>query len=53
MLLKVFTKTTITLKLSDSKIEYAEIEKLSTQFKDISLMIDEKELRWLELSDLF
>jgi ATP-binding cassette subfamily F protein uup len=46
-------KTTITLKLSDSKIEYAEIEKLSTQFKDISLMIDEKELRWLELSDLF
>jgi len=46
-------KTTITLKLSDSKLEYAEIEKLSTRFKDISLMIDEKELRWLELSDLF
>ena len=46
-------KTTITLKLSDSKLEYAEIEKLSTRFKDISLIIDEKELRWLELSDLF
>ncbi len=46
-------KTTITLKLSDSKLEYAEIEKLSTKFKDISLIIDEKELRWLELSDLF
>jgi ATP-binding cassette subfamily F protein uup len=46
-------KTTITLKLSDSKLEYAEIEKLSTRFKDIALIIDEKELRWLELSDLF
>jgi len=46
-------KTTITLKLSDSKLEYAEIEKLSTRFKDISLITDEKELRWLELSDLF
>ena len=46
-------KSTITLMLSDSKLDYAEIEKLSSRYKDISVMIDEKELRWLELSELF
>jgi ATP-binding cassette subfamily F protein uup len=46
-------KSTITIKLSDSTLEYIEIEKLSTRFKDISSMLDEKELRWLELSELF
>ena len=46
-------KSTITIKLSDTNLEYVEIEKLSTRFKDISSMLDEKELRWLELSELF
>jgi ATP-binding cassette subfamily F protein uup len=46
-------KSTITMKLSDSNLEYVEIEKLSTRFKDISCTLDEKELRWLELSELF
>ena len=46
-------KSTITLKLSDSNLEYTEIEKLSTRFKEISILIDKKELRWLELSELF
>ena len=46
-------KNSITEKLSDQKLDYIEIEKLSTRFKDISNMVDEKELRWLELSELF
>lgn len=46
-------KSTITLMLSDGKLDYAEIEKLSSRYKAISEMIDEKELRWLELSELF
>ena len=46
-------KSTITIKLSDNTLEYNEIEKLSTRFKVISTMLDEKELRWLELSELF
>jgi isoleucyl-tRNA synthetase len=35
------------------KFDYAEIEKLSARFKQISDQIDTREIRWLELSDLF
>ncbi len=46
-------KVEISEKLSAGNIEYTEIEKLSARFKSISESIDEKELRWLELSELF
>jgi len=46
-------KDTITEQLTAGTLEYAEIEKLSARFKEISELIDQKELRWLELSDLF
>jgi ATP-binding cassette subfamily F protein uup len=43
----------ITQQLTSGSLEYAEIEKLSARFKALSELIDQKELRWLELSDLF
>jgi ATP-binding cassette subfamily F protein uup len=43
----------ITEQLTAGSLDYAEIEKLSARFKAISELIDQKELRWLELSDLF
>jgi ATP-binding cassette subfamily F protein uup len=46
-------KDTITEQLTAGTLEYAEIEKLSARFKAVSELIDQKELRWLELSDLF
>ena len=46
-------KDTITEQLTAGTLEYAEIEKLSARFKVVSELIDQKELRWLELSDLF
>ena len=45
-------KNEITEKLSDSNLSYAEIEKCSQRFSELSQLIDEKELRWLELSEL-
>jgi ATP-binding cassette subfamily F protein uup len=46
-------RDTITEQLTAGTLDYAEIEKLSARFKAISELIDQKELRWLELSDLF
>ncbi len=46
-------KDAITQQLTSASLEYAEIEKLSARFKAVSELIDQKELRWLELSDLF
>jgi ATP-binding cassette subfamily F protein uup len=46
-------KDAITEQLTAGTLEYAEIEKLSARFKEVSELIDQKELRWLELSDLF
>ena len=43
----------ITEQLTAGTLEYAEIEKMSARFKEVSELIDQKELRWLELSDLF
>ncbi len=45
-------KNEITEKLSDTNLSYAEIEKCSQRFSELSQLIDEKELRWLELSEL-
>ena len=45
-------KNEITEKLSDSNLSYAEIEKCSQRFSELSQLIDEKELRWLELSEI-
>jgi ATP-binding cassette subfamily F protein uup len=38
--------------LHDASLPYAEIEKLSNRFSEISSIVDEKELRWLELSEI-
>jgi len=45
-------KNEITEKLSDSNLSYAEIEKCSQRFSELSQLIDQKELRWLELSEI-
>lgn len=45
-------KNTISEKLSAGQIEYTEIEKLSKRFETITTEIDQKEMRWLELSEL-
>ena len=45
-------KNIISERLSTANLEYTEIEKLSTRFETIAKEIDQKEMRWLELSDL-
>ena len=45
-------KNEITEKLSDTNLAYSEIEKHSQRFSELSQLIDEKELRWLELSEI-
>jgi ATP-binding cassette subfamily F protein uup len=44
-------KTEITHKLSASDLPFPELQKLSERMGEISGLIDEKELRWLELSE--
>jgi ATP-binding cassette subfamily F protein uup len=46
-------KNDITEKLADTTIGYSEIENLSNRFRSITTLLDEKELRWLELSEIF
>jgi ATP-binding cassette subfamily F protein uup len=46
-------KEVITERMTSADLDYAEIEKLSARFKQISDQIDTREIRWLELSDLF
>jgi ATP-binding cassette subfamily F protein uup len=41
----------ITEKLSSADIKFDELQKLSQRISEIAMLIDEKELRWLELSE--
>ncbi len=45
-------KTTITVQLADGSLPYTEIEKLSRRIEEVELLLNEKEMRWLELSEL-
>jgi ATP-binding cassette subfamily F protein uup len=38
--------------LSTDNLEYQQLQELSEQFKRVSDQIDQKELRWLELSEM-
>ncbi|MER3497716.1 MAG: ABC transporter [Chitinophagaceae bacterium] len=44
-------KEDITQKLSDSNLPYEVLQKLSHRINEISELLDEKEMRWLELSE--
>lgn len=46
-------KDAITQKLNNEPLDYTAIEQLSSRFKAINDELDNKELRWLELSELF
>jgi len=45
-------KGEITKKLSDPQLPFAELQQLSERIGTITALIDEKELRWLELSEM-
>lgn len=45
-------KKMITEKLADGMIPFEELQKLSVRIGEVSNLLDEKELRWLELSEL-
>jgi ATP-binding cassette subfamily F protein uup len=45
-------KSTITRELSSGTLAYTTIEKLSERFRELGNLIEEKELRWLELSEI-
>lgn len=45
-------KTIITTKLNDAATDFGELQKLSLRIGEISSLLDEKELRWLELSEI-
>ncbi|HMU46766.1 MAG TPA: ABC-F family ATP-binding cassette domain-containing protein [Chitinophagaceae bacterium] len=45
-------KKTITEKLADGMIPFEELQKLSVRIGEVTELLDEKELRWLELSEL-
>ena len=45
-------KEAVTLKLSDSQTSFDELQKLSLRIGVITKLLDEKELRWLELSEI-
>jgi ATP-binding cassette subfamily F protein uup len=44
-------KSTITEKMNNGTLPYDELQKLSNQIGEVSQQLDEKELRWLELSE--
>jgi len=46
-------KSQLSVQLSDPDVNYQTIENLSKRFSEITDLLDEKELRWLELSELF
>lgn len=46
-------KRSITLKLNSGKTPYDELEQLSFRMSELTRLLDEKELRWLELSELY
>ena len=45
-------KDTISAKLGSAELAFNEIQKLSARIGEITALIDRKELRWLELSEL-
>lgn len=45
-------KETITQQLIDGNLPFDQLSKLSARIGEIALLLDEKELRWLELSEL-
>ncbi|OYW18294.1 MAG: hypothetical protein B7Z54_06400 [Sphingobacteriales bacterium 12-47-4] len=45
-------KETITRQLHDGNLPFDQLSKLSARIGEITLLLDEKELRWLELSEL-
>lgn len=44
-------KETITEKLNSGQLSYEELQELSRRINDINNLLDEKEFRWLELSE--
>ena len=44
-------KTTITDKMMDQTLNYDQIQQLSNRMTHIAQLLEEKELRWLELSE--
>jgi ATP-binding cassette subfamily F protein uup len=44
-------KETINQKLSSAAIPFEELQQLSTRIVELTTLLDEKELRWLELSE--
>lgn len=45
-------KTTVTEKLNNGNTPFEELQKLSVRIGEITQLLDEKEIRWLELSEL-
>ncbi|MGB4771562.1 MAG: ABC-F family ATP-binding cassette domain-containing protein [Chitinophagaceae bacterium] len=45
-------KATITAKLSESNMPFDELQKLSARIGEIAQLLDAKEMRWLELSEV-
>ncbi len=45
-------KEMITRKLSDSNTSFEELQRLSVRIGEVTSLLDEKELRWLELSEI-
>lgn len=45
-------KHNATLQLNDTSLPYEELQKLSSRIAELEKLIDEKELRWLELSEI-
>ncbi|MBS1932768.1 MAG: ABC transporter ATP-binding protein, partial [Bacteroidetes bacterium] len=44
-------KSTITEKLNSGSVPFDELQKLSTRIGEVTQLLDEKEMRWLELSE--
>ena len=45
-------KVAVTEKLNNSNTPFEELQQLSLRIGEITLLLDEKELRWLELSEI-
>ena len=44
-------KATITEKMTDPSLPYEELQQLGERMAEITNLLEEKELRWLELSE--
>jgi ATP-binding cassette subfamily F protein uup len=45
-------KETITMRLSTGEMPFDELQRLSARIGEITALVDEKEMRWLELSEM-